>query len=127
MVVKNMKCKDCKKYWPIATPGHGICSLPSSYFPTESENDCCYISSNITCKDCGRFGNDFACFTANENDDASNCAGFIDIYEENVLDAFRIWLSRNIYSRENILKLCDKFEESELYDIISNALKQEIE
>ena len=55
--------------------------------------------------------------------DAGHCCGFIDICEENVLDAFRIWLSRNKYSREYILELCDKFEKSELYDIISNALK----
>ena len=124
-----MKCKNCPKFIAIAQEGkpreaseYGICSMPSSHFPTAAENDCCYISSRITCKDCARFGEDFACFTADENDDASDCCGFIDICEENVLDSFRIWLSRSEYSREKIMKLCDEFEKSELYKHITNAL-----
>lgn len=119
-----MKCKNCKKYIPIATSGHGVCSLPSGYFPTEAENNCHYISDSITCKDCGRFRTDSLCMTVNEDDDASHCGGFIDIHEENVLDAFRVWLSRGKYSREKVLRLCDKFEKCELYDVISNALEQ---
>ena len=114
-----MKCKYCEKYIKIATPGHGVCSMPDSYFPTMAENDCAYIASGkLTCKDCGRFGNDFACFACLEDDDATGCGGFIDIQEENVLNAFQIWLSRGEYSREKIMALCDEFEDSELYKLI---------
>ena len=120
-----MKCKNCEKYFTTATPGHGVCSMPSSYFPTEAENDCCYISPRITCKDCGRFGNDFACFTVDEHDDAKGCIGFIDMQEEDVLNAFRIWLSRGVYSREKVMKLCDEFEETDVYKFISKVLEKE--
>ena len=77
-----MKCKDCEKYFTTATSEHGVCNMLSSWLPTEAENDCCYISNRITFNDCGRFGNDFACFIVDEDDDAKGCIGFIDMQEE---------------------------------------------
>ena len=45
--------------------------------------------------------------------------------EEDVLNAFRIWLSRGVYSREKVMKLCDEFEETDVYKFISKVLEKE--
>ncbi|MDE5854722.1 MAG: hypothetical protein K2H19_06625 [Ruminococcus sp.] len=121
----KFKCKDCKKYLKTQSEEYGVCSLPYSYFPTKDDDDCHYLSeSDIKCKDCVRFGEDFACFTADENDDASDCAGFIDIEEERVSNSFFVWLKRGIYSRKKILKLCDEFEQSEEYKFFQSMNKE---
>lgn len=121
-----MKCKDCKKYLGTETNEYGFCSLPESYFPTKFDDDCCYLQNYaIKCKDCYRFGKDFACLTADENDDVSDCPGFIDAEEENVLKAFLVWLGRGNYSREKVLKLCDEFEQSEEYNFFKNIVNKE--
>lgn len=112
----KLKCKDCGKYRPVLTDGHGVCSLPESWFPVNAKDNCRYISAEgLKCKDCLRFGNDSGCFTADENDSAEKCTGFIDIQRENVYNAFRSWLIRGVYSREEIMKICDEFEHSEEY------------
>lgn len=122
----KLKCRDCKKYVKTATEGHGVCSLPHSWFPTESENDCHYLSgTEPKCKDCVRFSEDFACFTADENNSADGCRGFIDIEEENFFGILWKWFQRETYSRENIMKLCDKFENSEEYRFFQNLKKKE--
>lgn len=121
----ELKCKDCKKYIKIKTQGHGLCSLPESYFPTRAENDCRYFSgAELKCGDCGRFGEDFACITADENDSADNCMGFIDIEKEKVYNAFLKWLIRGVYSREKISELCDEFEQSEEYRFFQSINKE---
>ncbi|MCM1506719.1 MAG: hypothetical protein NC177_06245 [Ruminococcus flavefaciens] len=121
----KLKCKDCKKYVNTATEGHGVCSLPNSWFPVESENDCHYLSgAEIKCKDCGRFGADLACITADENDCADDCMLFIDIEEENLHGIFWKWLQRGTYSREKIMELCDEFENSERYKLFRNIMNK---
>ncbi|MDE7098251.1 MAG: hypothetical protein K2O60_03805 [Ruminococcus sp.] len=111
-----MKCKDCEKYMPTAEKSQGVCSLSASWFPIKSEDDCHYISfEELKCKDCSRFGNDFACYTVDENDSAEDCIGFIDIQGQNIYNALWDWFKRGIYSREKVMELCDKFEKSEEY------------
>ena len=121
-----MKCKDCEKYIPIATPGHGVCSLPESHFPTEAENDCSYmVVDKLTCKDCYRFEKDFACMGADKDDDVDGCGGFIDIKEETLNNIFWEWLLRGKYSRKKIMALCDKFEDNDVYRFIVSKLDNE--
>lgn len=121
----KLKCKDCEKYMPTATEGHGICSMPASWFPTEADDNCHYISTEeLKCKDCSRFGNDYACFTVDENDNAEDCFGFIDIQEENVYNALWKWFIRGTYSREKVLEICDGFEQSEEYKFFKSMNKE---
>lgn len=112
----KLKCRDCEKYNGEKPSGYGFCTMPESYFPTKAEDDCRYISSEeLKCKDCSRFGHDFACYTVNENDSAEDCIGFIDIQGQNIYNALWDWFKRGIYSREKVMELCDEFEQSEEY------------
>lgn len=80
-----MICKDCEKYLKTSTSEHGVCSLLKNYFPTKAESECVWIpDKDITCKDCIRFENDFGCFTAKEEDDATNCMGYKSRLEEDL-------------------------------------------
>ena len=119
-----LKCKDCKKYMESATKGHGFCSLPESFFPTEAENDCHYIvKQSLKCEDCDRLGTDYACFTAKAEDDASNCPGFIDKDESELENILIRMFSKGKYSKEKIIEFCDKFEESEMFKLLKDHVK----
>lgn len=121
----ELKCKDCEKYSGQKLSGQGLCTMPESWFPTEAEDDCHYISfEELKCKDCSRFGNDFACFTVNENDSVDDCIGFIDIQEKNIYDALWDWFKRGTYSREKVIRLCDEFEKSEKYRFFKSMNKE---
>lgn len=121
-----MKCRDCKKYRKTGTSGHGVCSLPYSYFLVEDNDECHYLKTDdLKCKDCDRFKSDFACFTSDENDNASDCACFIDKQKCHILDVFWTWFKRGTYSREKIMKLCDEFEQSEEYKFFQTLNKED--
>lgn len=122
-----LHCKECEKFMRFGGDDkHGVCSLPESYFQTEADAECVYLRKDmLTCSDCARFKEDFACMTAAEDDDASDCPGFIDKFEENVLAAFFEWLKRGEYNREKIEALCKSFEETEAYQFVMKHQENE--
>lgn len=121
----KLKCKACEKYNGQKPSGDGFCTMPESFFQTKAEDDCHYISfEELKCKDCSRFGNDFACFTVDENDSVYDCIGFINIHEKNIYDALWDWFKRGIYSREKVIRLCDEFEKSEEYRFFKSMNKE---
>jgi hypothetical protein len=82
-----LNCYNCKYFKRIANTdetGMGVCSFSASFDPVDVEQikktGCPYQIKKcpITCGDCNHFAeNDPACFTADEFDDASDCAGFV--------------------------------------------------
>ena len=116
-----MKCKGCPKYAPIATPGHGVCMSPMSYFPTCSEDTCHFfngLSDELTCGDCDRLNNDTACFTCEAKDSAMHgdhlCSGFIDRREETIMNIFYEWFLTDQLSRARIDELYDRTKDFKL-------------
>lgn len=76
-------CKDCKYKQNIANTdetGEALCSFAGGYIPINVEDTCGFLPSDkITCKNCEHFvQKDVACLTAEEDDDATDCCGFID-------------------------------------------------
>lgn len=109
-----MKCKDCKKYITSGTPGHGFCSFPNSYMPTQTKNDCFFIDENhkTVCGDCSHFGEDFACIGMSEDDEfARKCGGFIHKSEELIIEAVEKLMYDCKYSRADIEQLLDELED----------------
>ena len=81
MTPKN--CGECKKYMSTATEGHGVCSTNTGFFPVKASDTCHFVPpESLCCRDCSRFGEDFACMTAAPDDsiyeDDERCGGFID-------------------------------------------------
>lgn len=121
----ELKCRDCEKYNGQKPSGYGFCTMPASYFPTNAEDDCHYISfEKLKCKNCSHFGNDFTCFTVDKDDIADDCIGFIDIQRQNIYNALWDWFKRGIYSREKVMELCDEFEQSEEYRFFKSMNKE---
>ncbi len=70
----------------------------------------------MKCRDCWRLENDFACLGMDGDDDYANrCIGFLDLHEENLIEIFRYWNLKGMYSREKIMALCERFENSSWY------------
>ena len=115
-----MKCKECEKYWKIADPQNGVCSLPQSYFPVNADDECHYKNNKpLTCKDCDRFDTDAACMTVSENDPVNDCPGFIDINQAAIEQAMLNMFARGRYSREVMMDLIESFEGSEEYKFLT--------
>lgn len=113
-----LHCKECEKFIRMGGEGkHGVCSLPKSYFPVIEDDSCHYLSSKKkTCKDCTHFENDFACMTAEADDDA--CCGFKDKLDYEFQNILFEWLKRGEYSRDKVEELCMTFEQTEEYAFI---------
>lgn len=121
----KLKCKDCTKYKPTADKNHGVCSLPEDWFPTKADDDCRYVSvEEFKCKNCLRFGYDFACFAVDENESAESCSNFVDIQEKKIYEVLWDWFKRGIYSREKVMEMCDEFEQSEKYKFFQSINKE---
>lgn len=120
-----MKCKDCEKYIKTSTSEHGVCSLLKDYFPTKAEDECVWIpNKGITCKDCIRFENDFGCFTAKEEDDATNCSGYKSRLEE---DLYSILFEMTILQMDvqSILEnMLIRIQNDEVYKFLSKIISQ---
>lgn len=74
-----MQCKDCFNLIRIQNTDEcrqAICSVGNNWQPVNIDNECLYAPKQYTCKDCDHFDNDYACMTAEPDDDASSCAGF---------------------------------------------------
>ena len=116
-----MKCKDCKYKNNVANTeetGNAICSYPSSWFPVHLDDNCHYIPERkeLTCGDCARLGEDFACIGCFAEDSAYDddelCSSFADKKEEELNEILMFWKVHDFYDREKINGLIDKFEES---------------
>lgn len=120
-----MKCKDCEKFLKTSIPEHGVCSLLKDYFPTKAESECVWIpNKGITCKDCIRFEIDFGCFTAKEEDDATNCMGYKSRLEE---DLYSILLEMNLRQMDvqTILEnMLIRIQNDAVYKFLSNAISE---
>ena len=87
-----------------------------SYFPVHINDAChCLPDTTIRCKDCDRYGSDFACMTTEPNDpvfrDGHFCGGFIDKREIAVEEAIRVWKAWGFDYRskiDEITKRCEK-------------------
>ena len=115
-----MKCKKCKYKLEISNTsetGAALCSRTESYFPINIADDCHIIPkyNELCCSDCGRFGEDFACFAVEKDDkdfrDGRMCGGFIDAKEEKFMEILMFWKVQNLYDRAKIEKMLDEFEE----------------
>ena len=115
-----LHCKECEKFFKFGGDDtRGVCSLPESYFPTEAESECVYLSRRKkTCKDCSHFGTDFACMTARADNPADACCGFIDKLETQLYEIFFEWLKSGEYSREKVENLCAQFEQTKEYEFV---------
>ena len=111
-----LKCKDCSKYLKTHDVDYGVCSLVNNYFPTEANNDCVFLKIKpITCKDCSRFENDTACFTAKEDDDASKCSGFIDKREDEFYNILFNWAIEGIDVKSKFEEVLKEIEKDKVY------------
>jgi len=114
-----MKCIECKRLNQIANTDEtrqGICTYPMSYTPVCVDNECIFIPKELTCKDCDRFENDFACMTAQEDDlvmkDYGMCGGFIDKGESEVYNILAQWVLRGVNAEEKLKEILDDFSEN---------------
>lgn len=119
--ISAMKCKDCKYKNNVTNTdetGCAICSYPSSWFPVHIDDNCHYIleKKELTCGDCARLGEDFACLDCLAEDSAYGddalCSGFVDKKEEELSKILMFWKVHDFYDRERINDLIDRFEES---------------
>lgn len=109
-----MNCHEsCKYFNKIANTnemGAGICKIGAFYSPTTLDEECPYAINKeykLTCKDCARFNEDFACYTAQENDLVKDCSGFIDKLYEGIGKLTIELLLQNRYDREKLIKYID--------------------
>ena len=116
-----MKCRECKKFITIENTvetNMGVCSFPECYFPVNANNECVYALKPYTCGDCGRLGEDWACFTCRAEDSAYHgdhlCSGFIDKKELVVEEAITEWFIRGFDVK------------SKLDDILNNINLEEL-
>ena len=113
-----MRCKDCKYKNNLTNTdetGSAICSYSSSRFPINIEDNCHYIpEKKLTCGDCARLGEDFACLACLAEDSAYNndklCSGFIDKQEKEFSKILMFWKVHGFYDRDNINRMIDEFE-----------------
>ena len=114
-------CGQCKKYMPFGgdDDAKGVCSLPESYFMVDASQPCVYLdSAKRTCKMCSHFGNDTACMTAREDDEA--CVGFEDQLEVDLMNLLFQWMKRGEYSRTKVEQICIAFEQTPDYRFVWN-------
>ena len=115
----TMKCKDCKYMKTIANTdetGSAICGYPMSFFPIDVNDECHYAPKPLTCKDCDRFGNDWACMTALEDDpvigeNGHPCGGYIDRKETELYNILADWKMRGYNYRGKLFDVSQRFEE----------------
>ena len=116
-----MKCKDCKFRRDIANTeecNKGICSYPDSWFPIGLDDECHFIpkAEELTCGDCWRLGNDYACLGCSPDDsaltDGKLCWMFVDRKEDEFTAILTWWLVHGLYEKEKILELIDRTEKS---------------
>lgn len=106
-----MICEECKQFQPIgntAETGKGLCKMNDDYMPCDAKSECLFAPKPYTCKDCDRYKNDFACFTVGADDPVfdeetqTDCSGFIDKKEVELLNIFFEWKMRGINIQEKI-------------------------
>lgn len=104
-------CKECEKFYEIGgEDGCGVCSLSKNYFLVNGDSPCIYLHTHmLTCKDCSHFGVDFACISADANDDI--CVGFEDNLKDEFIRILFKWLQRKEYNIGEVIALCEEFEE----------------
>ena len=119
-------CNACEKYYPLGDGmDHGVCSLPEVYFAVDGTSPCVFLLMHKkTCASCSHFENDTACYTARATDDI--CVGFEDKREVELTTILFEWLKQGTYSRERLLKLCDAFEQTDVYQFVSAHLSDVI-
>lgn len=107
-------CKDCEKYTSTQNKEDGICSLPYSWQPAKAETNCPYLNAKkYYCKDCCRFGNDYACLTAHAYDSAEGCRGFDNKILNDMSNNLWELQLRGENIDEVIKKLVESFHQSE--------------
>jgi len=107
-----IKCKDCKNFQEIANTNEtrqGLCKYPTAFEPVCADNICIFVPNPLTCADCDRFGNDFACMTALPDDSAVDCGGFIDKDETEFINILCRWQMRGIDVASKVDELIDSF------------------
>lgn len=137
------KCKNCKFFQEIGNTnatGAGLCTVSNSYGATNKENKCPLfysrqidfkdlykLQSNLKCRDCDRFGVDYACFTCKEDDSAwgkgNLCAGFIPKQLEEVESILFTWYVQGLNVREILSDSLEKIE-NKLKDNAAAAVKE---
>ena len=117
-VIDMLHCGECEKCFKLGDgSGHGVCSVPESYFPVEKNDECVYLQHPAkTCVMCSHFGTDFACMTATATDSA--CGGFEDKLEMDVMNILFQWFLRDEYSRAKLEQLCVEFEQTPEYRFV---------
>ena len=121
-----MKCKDCTYFWKMVTTEYGGCSLMENISKIEADSDCLFLhKGNITCKDCKRLGCDTACFTAEKENNATDCRGFIPLGDDIIYDGFLNLLKIGMYSRKHINELLDQFESDRIFKFIEEHQNEE--
>ena len=105
----NMKChKTCANFTEIKNTDStrsGICTFPSSYFPAQLDKECPFAPDpnyQLICKDCFRYDNDYACFTAHEDDLVGDCAGYIDKVYSDISSAIEKLLLQGRYDENKL-------------------------
>ena len=95
----------------------GICSMTSSYIPTNLDAKCKFLPQPYTCGDCARFGSDFACFTVEETDSAADCPGFESKHDDAVEVALYDWYVRGFDVDEKLEKIKEKVKKHEIFSL----------
>lgn len=120
-----MKCRICKYKQDIGSTketGAALCARNTAYFPVKVEDSCHFIPEKreLLCRDCERFGEDFACFTQRETDpvyeEGEMCTGFIDRKEQMFKEILLFWKVQGLRDRTEIEKMLNEVDE--IYDDI---------
>ena len=115
-----MKCEICKYKQDIANSkeaGVAVCIRNASHFPVNYEDECHFLPSKreLLCRDCARYGEDYACIEAEADDnaciDGKLCEGFIDAKEQEFQKILMWWKAQGMYDRDKIEEMIDKVEE----------------
>ena len=111
----SLKCKDCKYF--MDGDNMQLCQRTASWEITKPDNDCKYLppKQELTCGDCDRLSNDFACIGYVAEDSAMDngrlCSMFIDRKEGELWEILSFWKAHDMYDKAKILKLIDDFED----------------
>lgn len=96
-MICNSECKHFIKIKNTDQCGTGICQRSDSFEMVSVNNDCMYEFKPYTCKDCNHYQtNDFACMSAQADDDATNCCGFEDANYVKLVSTLFEWKQRGI-------------------------------